>query len=119
MKTVVQFLLISILFSTSVFTVAESNSELYKKRVIDLLPSTNMPKGESSDDRTYKEYMAIAPDDTLYIYGDRICRALIAGRSKKSILDENFYLFWGVVISDAMYFAALDVICPEMKAMDH
>lgn len=49
-----------------------------------------------------------------YGYGRSICDGLKNGLSKKQILEGSYYHFWGGEISDAMWEAALEVICPKL-----
>jgi ankyrin repeat protein len=47
-------------------------------------------------------------------FGEGICQALREGLSKKEILEDNYYQFWGVELSDALWESALGRICPEL-----
>jgi tetratricopeptide (TPR) repeat protein len=51
-----------------------------------------------------------------YESGAGICRALASGSTQEQILDASYYHYWGVAVSDAMYEAALEVLCPELEA---
>ncbi len=52
----------------------------------------------------------------IYQSGAGICSSLRSGSTKEQILDASYYHFWGVAVSDAMYGAALEVLCPELSA---
>lgn len=49
-------------------------------------------------------------------FGAGICSALARGASKEDVLNKSYYHFWGVAASDAMYAAALEVLCPDLAA---
>jgi hypothetical protein len=66
----------------------------------------------------------------LYSWGKGICDARGQGLSRQQILmepnpmipsysemspEENYYRFWGPELSEAMYDAALETICPDLR----
>ena len=45
-------------------------------------------------------------------------RDLQNGKPEKEILEASYYHYWGVAVSNAMYEAALEVLCPELSTID-
>lgn len=70
------------------------------------------------DRKTLEQGLESGKDLAFHLYqsGTGICRALNSGSTKEEILDASYYHYWGVAVSDAMYGAALEVLCPELSA---
>lgn len=50
-----------------------------------------------------------------YDFGKGVCIALSEGKDKKNILEDNLYHFLGKELSDIVFKAALDTLCPQYK----
>jgi ankyrin repeat protein len=66
-------------------------------------------------DPTLRRRFAFHEAGLYYQFGQGICDSLRTGASKKQILQDSYYHFWGKDLSDAMWAAALEVICPELS----
>lgn len=65
-------------------------------------------------DPKLKQEIKYQDSEGFYRFGLGICNALKHGGSKKQILEDSYYHFLGVEISDAMWETALEVVCPEL-----
>lgn len=79
-------------------------------------PAGNFKKNliQHISDPKLKREIEFQDSKGFYDFGRGICDALKRGQSKKQILEDSYYHFWGVEISDAMWVSALEVICPEL-----
>jgi ankyrin repeat protein len=65
-------------------------------------------------DAKLKREVAYQDAEGYFQFGKGICEALREGLSKNEILEDSYYHFWGVEISDALWESALETICPEL-----
>lgn len=70
-----------------------------------------LPQDDSVESQKMRTYFAGVPADSLYPFIQGVCDGMKKGQSPQSILD-NYYQFWGVAASNALYKAALQVVCP-------
>jgi hypothetical protein len=79
----------------------------------------NLPQDGSEESIKMRKYFAEVPTKQLFPFGYGVCDSLNKGMSKTDILEGSYYQFWGVPASDAIYKAAMDVICPELKSFSN
>lgn len=79
-----------------------SSAEKFKDNLVRRLSDPELRRSAKAQDAT-----------GLYQFGQGICDGLRQGLSKRQILENSYYHFWGVEMSRAMWDAALTVICPE------
>lgn len=70
-----------------------------------------LPQDASAESQQIRHYFAGVPADTIYPFIQGVCDGMKNGQSPQAVLD-NYYQFWGVPASNALYKAAIQVVCP-------
>lgn len=90
--------------------IASTQAEIFVDRVMALLPP-----GEALDMLRDQERSGNLNPEAYYPFGKGMCDGLRRGRDPKRMLEEGYYQFWGKPLSDAMYQAARETICPDLR----
>lgn len=109
-KKVLRWLASVLLIGGSFAVFAQSEAQIFTDRVMVLLPAGDALEMLKSQQRAGK----LQPE-SYYEFGKGICDGLARGMDRRQILEESLYHFWGKELSDAMYQAALDTVCPQLK----
>lgn len=75
-----------------------------------------LPQDSSKESTEKREFFRGVPVKKLYRFGYGMCDSLKNGMSMKEVLEKDYYPSWGVPVSNAMYKAATNVICPELTS---
>ncbi|MEN6585845.1 MAG: DUF4124 domain-containing protein [Sulfuricella sp.] len=92
-------------------TPASSDVLKFNERLMELLP----PGKTLELLKAAKDKGNLGMEGGFYDFGKGVCQALSGGMDKKTLLEENYYQFWGKELSDAIYQAALDTLCPQFR----
>lgn len=122
------------LISSGGYTALDFADKNKHKEIVSILKSMDaekkhVMKGDAVENRYKQSLISHISDNILkgqqqrqhakdlYPWGQEICNSLKSQLPKQVILEESYYQFWGEELSNAMWEAALEVICPEFQ--DH
>ena len=107
--------ILGLIFLTSLIicqtTFASSDALKFNERLMELLPP-----GETLELlKTAKDKGNLGMEGGYYDFGKGVCQSLSEGMDKKTLLEDNLYQFFGKELSDVIYEAAIDTLCPQFK----
>lgn len=109
--TLIKGFILLIAISVSQISYASTDAQRFNERFIELLPPGDTLKMMEAA----KDKGNLGKEGGYYDFGKGVCIALSEGKDKKNILEENYYQFFGKDLSDIIYKAALDTLCPQYK----